>query len=151
MFTKRRLTPHVYNHLEAGNKDLAFSSFYVPTPVDEFLFETVSEDGSDDSYTHTSDIAMLFNQRRLDRSSKDAIIQHFDNMARTSSAFSELRSKLSDDQLISIVKSRYIQSPSELLSYSESLVRGYGDALASLSPHSNVDPSLDSSPASATE
>lgn len=151
MFTKRRLSPHVYNDLEKGNMDLEFSNFYVPTPVDEFTYEKVSVPGSDDSITLTSDISMLFNQKRLDRCSKDVLLQHFDSMARVSSDFSALRSKLSDDQLISIVKSRYLQSPSELLAYSESLVREYGEEFASLSPHAIVEPSPEPSPSPATE
>lgn len=151
MFTKRRLSPHVYNKLERGNMDYEFSAFYVPSPVDEFSFEKVSVPGSDVSNTLTSDITMLFNQQRLDRCSKEALIQYFDSVARTSSDFSALRSKLSDDQLISIVKSRYLQSPSELLAYSESLVREYGVELASLAQHVKVDPSPDPSPEPATE
>lgn len=148
MFTKRRITPHVYNRLEKGNMDLSFSAFYVPSPVDEFTYEKVSESGSDDSITLISDIAMLFNQQRLDRCSKDALIQYFDSMARTSSPLSELRSKLSDDQLISIVKSRYIQSPSELIAYSERLVHEFGSGLASLSQHVTPQPSPDPTPGS---
>lgn len=151
MFTKRRLTPHVYNKLETGNLDLGFSNFYAPTPVDEFTFEKVCESGSDDSITLTSDIAMLFNQQRLDRCSKDALLQYFDGIARTNTAFSELRSKLNDDQLISIVKSRYLQSPSELLAYSESLVHEYGVELASLAQHASVDPPSEPSSNPATE
>lgn len=151
MFTKRRLTPHVYNHLEQGNMDLAFSSFYSPTPVDEFTFEKVSVPGLNESITLTSDIAMLFNQQRLDRCSNESLIQYFESLSRTSSSLSELRSKLSDDQLISIVKSRYIQSPSELIAYSESLVHEYGLELASLSQHVNPDPTPDPTPSPATE
>ncbi|QRV61874.1 internal scaffolding protein [Microvirus sp.] len=146
MFTKRRLSPHVYNDLEKGNMDLEFSAFYVATPVDEFTYEKVCVPGSDDSITLTSDISMLFNQQRLDRCSRDALIQYFDGLARTSSDFSALRSKLTDDQLMSIVKSRFLQSPSELLAYSQSLVREYGAELASLSQHLTVEPSPEPSP-----
>lgn len=139
MFAKRRIQRHVYNKLERGNIDLAFSAFYIPSPVDDFSFEKVVNPGLDDSFTHTTDVAMLFNQKRLDRCSRDALIQHFDSMARTNSRFAQIRSKLNDDQLMSIVKSRYIQSPSELLAYSEGLVHEYGVELASLSQHSTVD------------
>lgn len=135
--------------------DLLFSSFYTPTPVDEFTFEKVSEAGSDDSITLTSDVAMLFNQQRLDRCSKETLIQYFESMSRTGSPLSELRSKLSDDQLISIVKSRYIQSPSELIAYSERLVHEFGSEFASLSQHvtpdSSPEPTLDSSPSPAND
>lgn len=151
MFRKRRLSPYSYNDLEKGNMDLKYSAFYVATPVDEFTYEKTCVPGLADSVTLTSDIAMLFNQQRLDRCSRDALIQHFDGMARTSSDFSALRSKLSDDQLISIVKSRYLQSPSELLAYSEALVREYGDEIALLAPHATVEPSPEPSPQPANE
>lgn len=146
MFRKRRLTPHVYNQAEQGNMDLSFSSFYTPTPVDEFTFEKVAEPGSDESIILTSDVAMLFNQQRLDRCSNESLIQYFESMSRTSSSLSELRSKLNDDQLISIVKSRYIQSPSELIAYSERLVNEFGSELASLSQHVKVDPTPETTP-----
>lgn len=139
MFTKRRLTPHVYNSLEPGNMDLNFSSFYVASPVDEFTYERVTVPGCDDSVTLTSDVAMLFNQQRLDRCSKDTLLDYFNSLSRSSPALSQLRSKLNDDQLISIVKSRYLQSPCELLAYSERIVHEYGAELASLSQHSIVD------------
>lgn len=151
MFRKRRLSPHVYNTLEKGNMDLTFSAFYVPTPVDEFTFEKVSVPGCDDSVTLTSDVSMLFNQQRLDRCSKDSLLEYFNSLYRSSSALSELRSKLTDDQLISLVKSRYLQSPSELLAYSERLVHDYGVELAALSQHSSVDPTSEPAPDSATE
>nr|CAI9752537.1 hypothetical protein JLTIEETK_JLTIEETK_CDS_0008 [Microvirus sp.] len=132
MFPKRRITPHVYNAIEKGNLDLSFSSFYVPTPVDEFQFEVVDNPFSSESVSLTSDVSILFNQNRLDRCSKDSLIQYFDSISRLSSPLSALRSKLSDDQLISIIKSRYIQSPSELLAYSNFIVSEYGSELASL-------------------
>ena len=131
MFAKRRITPHEYNFLEKGLVDLNNSEFYHPSEVDEFLFETVKPPhGACESVTFTSDITMLFNQERLDRMSASALIQHFDSMSSRSSSFSELRKSLTDDQLISIVKSRYIQSPSELMAYSNYLVGAYGSELA---------------------
>lgn len=151
MFKIRRTTPHVYNKLEPGNQDLEFSSFFVPTPVEEFTFEPISSPGLEDSNTLTSDIAMLFNQQRLDRCSKDSLLEYFNTLSRNNSAFSELRSKLNDDQLISIVKSRYIQSPSELLAYSESLVHQYGVEIASLAQHVTVDTTPEPSSGAATE
>lgn len=151
MFAKRRLSPHVYNKLEKGNMDLNHSAFYVPTPVDEFLFQKVTDPDCDDSFTLTSDISMLFNQQRLDRCSKDLLLNHFNSLSSQSSSFSELRSKLNDDQLISIVKSRYLQSPSELLAYSDRLVHDYGVELAALTQHLTVNTPSEPSPSSTTE
>ena len=133
MFSKRRTSPHVYNSIEKGNLDPFFSSYYVPTPVDEFLTETVQNEDGSESVTLTTDIAMLFNQQRLDKCSRESLLQYFDSLSVSpSTGLSELRSKLSDDQLISIIKSRYIQTPSELLSYSRALVSEYGSEIAQL-------------------
>lgn len=100
-------------------KDMRISGFYQPSTIDDFLFQkhTVVGDAAP-SFRCTSDIYMLFNAQRLDRMSRDRILQHFNDMTVNNSSLAALKSKLTDDQLISIVKSRYIQSPSELLSWS---------------------------------
>ena len=61
---------------------------------------------------------MLFNQQRLDRMTLSQLSDWLDNQTPTS-GLSELRSKMSDAQLHSFIKSRYIQSPSELMAWSE--------------------------------
>lgn len=102
-----------------SRKDMRISGFYQPSTIDDFLFQkhTVVGDSAP-SFRCTSDIYMLFNAQRLDRMSRDRILQHFNDMTVKNSSLAALKSKLTDDQLISIVKSRYIQSPSELLSWS---------------------------------
>uniref|UniRef100_A0AAU8B2R7 Internal scaffolding protein n=2 Tax=unclassified Microvirus TaxID=338099 RepID=A0AAU8B2R7_9VIRU len=151
---KRRLEPYVPSPEPVdGLVDLNRSEFYHPSMVDDFLLEKgLSLDGLE-TYTITSDISMLFNQKRLDRMSREALIQHFNDMSVRNSKFAALRSKLSDDQLCSIVKSRYIQSPSELMAYSNYLVSAYGAELASMAPHvdlaSDPAPAGDPAPASA--
>ena len=80
--------------------------------------------------TLTSDIYMLFNQQRLDRMSKDRLLAYFDNLSVTDPKMSELRSKLSDDQLCSFVKSRFIQSPSELMAWSQYLMSSQDEMIA---------------------
>lgn len=100
-------------------KDLKLSMFYAPSPIDGFMMnmhENICGDGK--SCRVTSDIYMLFNQQRLDRQSREALVNYFDNMSVNSPSLSSLRSRLTDDQLISLVKSRYISSMSELLEWS---------------------------------
>ena len=151
MFAKRRITPHVYNFVPKGLVDYNKSEFYHPSNIDCFLCEKTKPpyDGTE-AVTLTSDITMLFNQQRLDRMTREALIQHFDSMAVQNPKFSELRSKLTDDQLCSIVKSRYIQSPSELMAYSSYLVNAYGSELAAHVVPEPA-PSPEPSPASAAE
>ena len=78
----------------------------------------------------TSDIYMLFNQQRLDRMSRERLVAYFDNVSVSEPKMRELRSKLSDDQLCSFVKSRFIQSPSELMAWSQYLMSSQDEVIA---------------------
>ena len=98
------------------------SAFVQPSPIDHLLFqEHVTPSDGKKSIRMTSDIYMLFNQQRLDRMSRENLIAYLNDMSVRNSSFSSLKSRLSDDQLVSLVKSRYIQQPSELLSWSRYL------------------------------
>lgn len=130
-FTKRRLEPYQeeskpYN---ISSKDLRQSEFLENSPVNEFCFERLEVNGKE-VVTLTSDIYMLFNQQRLDRMSKDRLLAYFENLSVTDPKMSELRSKLSDDQLCSFVKSRFIQSPSELMAWSQYLMSSQDEMIA---------------------
>ena len=121
--TKRRLEPfqEEFKPYNISSKDLRQSEFLENSPVNEFCFERLEVNGNE-VVTLTSDIYMLFNQQRLDRMSKDRLLAYFENLSVTDPKMSELRSKLSDDQLCSFVKSRFIQSPSELMAWSQYLM-----------------------------
>lgn len=105
-----------------ASKELRLSSFYAPSPVDDFMHNKHKPaHDSIESIRVTSDIYMLFNQQRLDKMTLQQLAAHFNSMVARDPSFSALKSKLSDEQLASIVKSRYIQTPSELLAYSKYL------------------------------
>lgn len=130
-FTKRRLEPYQeeFKPYNISSKDLRQSEFLENSPVNEFCFERLEVNGNE-VVTLTSDIYMLFNQQRLDRMSKDRLLAYFENLSVTDPKMSELRSKLSDDQLCSFVKSRFIQSPSELMAWSEYLMSSQDEMIA---------------------
>jgi hypothetical protein len=73
---------------------------------------------------------MLFNQQRLDRMSKERFISYFESLSVNEPKLHELRSKLTDDQLCSFVKSRFIQSPSELMAWSQYLMNSQDEMIA---------------------
>lgn len=75
--------------------------------------------------SYVDDIYMLFNQQRLLSCGKDTIQAWLNTLQPRSDALAELRKKCTDEQLMQICKSRYIQSPSELLAWSEYLNANY--------------------------
>lgn len=129
--TKRRLEPYQeeFKPYNISSKDLRQSEFLENSPVNEFCFERLEVSGNE-VVTLTSDVHMLFNQQRLDRMSKDRLLAYFENLSVTDPKMSELRSKLSDDQLCSFVKSRFIQSPSELMAWSQYLMSSQDEMIA---------------------
>lgn len=133
MFSKRRTTPYVSvgNLNVITSKELICSEFREESPVDQFLRQEIEVNGVP-SVRLTSDIYMLFNQRRLDKLSRESLLSHFESMSVNEPKFGDLRAKLGDDQLINFVKSRFIQSPSELMAWSSYLMSSSDAAIAEL-------------------
>ena len=133
MWSERRITPYVTPERECctSAKDLRLSEFREESPVDQFMFQYMEVDGMQ-SKRITSDIYMLFNQERLDRMSRANLVSYFEGLSVSEPKFAELRSKLSDEQLCSFVKSRFIQSPSELMSWSQYLMNSSDEQIAAL-------------------
>lgn len=92
-----------------------------PSLVDEFYCEEgVCPDDGTATVVFTDPLVMLFNQERLSQMGDAALKMWIDSMSNAKgSAMSELKSKLSDDELMCLVKSRHIQQPSELQAYAE--------------------------------
>lgn len=129
--TKRRVESfqEEFKPYNISSKDLRLSEFLENSPVNEFCYERLEVNGNE-VVTLTSDIYMLFNQQRLDRMSRERLVAYFDNVSVREPKMRELRSKLSDDQLCSFVKSRFIQSPSELMAWSEYLMSSQDEMIA---------------------
>lgn len=129
--TKRRVEPYLdeYKPYNVSAKELKQSEFLENSPVNEFCFERLDKNGTE-VVTLTSDIYMLFNQQRLDRMSKDRLLAYFENLSVNEPKMRELRLKLTDDQLRSFVKSRFIQSPSELMAWSQYLMNSQDEMIA---------------------
>lgn len=129
--TKRRVEPYLdeFEPYNVSAKELKQSEFLENSPVNEFCFERLEVNG-EEVVTLTSDIYMLFNQQRLDKMTKDRLLAYFENLSVNEPKMRELRSKLSDDQLCSFVKSRFIQSPSELMAWSQYLMSSQDEVIA---------------------
>lgn len=130
-FVKRRLESYqeFVNPCLVTSAELSQSEFVEQSPVNEFCVEKLEVNGVE-TIILTSDIYMLFNQQRLDKMTKDRLLAYFENLSVNEPKMRELRSKLSDDQLCSFVKSRFIQSPSELMAWSQYLMSSQDEMIA---------------------
>lgn len=130
-FAKRRLEPYQesVNPCLVTSAELSQSEFIDMSPVNEFCVEKLEINGVE-TIILTSDIYMLFNQQRLDKMTKDRLLAYFENLSVNEPKMRELRSKLSDEQLCSFVKSRFIQSPSELMAWSQYLMSSQDEMIA---------------------
>lgn len=120
---KRNFISHSENVIGFNSDGLTFQNIVVRdvSPVDEFYTEkTVSSDDGKECTAFVDPIRMLFNQQRLSRIGSTAIQSWLDSLARNKNdTLAQLRSKCSDDELISIIKNRNIQQPSELHAWLE--------------------------------
>ena len=124
MFTQRERIP--FTSVDLNKADKSITKLLQPSLLAQFQTEKRSYFvGADkrECITFHDDIYMLFNQMRLVGSGvgADTIKAWLDTLTPKSDALSQLRKKCSDDDLMSVIKSRYIQSPSELLAWSEYL------------------------------
>lgn len=143
---KRRVEPYV-DKSQPNNVNsavLSVSEFVEPSPLHNFMFQDIMCNG-EKSIRLTSDICMLFNQRRLDKLTRTQLVEYFDSLSVSEPKMSELRKKMTDDQLCSFVKSRFIQTPSELMAWSQYLMSSQDAMIAAAAVE--VQPVADSAPA----
>ena len=143
---KRRVEPYV-DKSQPNNVNsavLSVSEFVEPPPLHNFMFQDIMCNG-EKSIRLTSDIYMLFNQRRLDKLTRTQLVEYFDSLSVSEPKMSELRKKMTDDQLCSFVKSRFIQTPSELMAWSQYLMSSQDAMIAAAAVE--VQPVADSAPA----
>lgn len=104
-------------------KDLECIILSSPTPVTQLLLDNCTDIKDTKVWFKTSDIDLLFNQQRLDNLGIDQINNWLSSLS--SSQSSAIKGKYSDNELISFCKSRHIQTPQELLNWSEYLTSQY--------------------------
>lgn len=120
MWKRRKITPKENSKNISFNEELGLKHtiLRVPSVVDEFYIERSEPcDDSIESYSVCDPIFILFNQERLNNMGATAVKTFLDSLSPQSSALSELRSKCSDEDLMTMVKSRHLQSPAEILSW----------------------------------
>lgn len=129
-----RMLKQVKSNLDRNLRSSAgVSSLPLPSLIDSFMHQKVTYfdgDKKKEATCYVNDIYFLFNQRRLSSAGVDTINAWLNTLTPKSDALSELRKKCTDEQLMQLCKSRYIQSPSELLAWSEYLLHNYTDLLS---------------------
>lgn len=117
MRISRKLNRPVYDY----SKDEGLERSYVrqPSLVDSFyISENTCPETGETTYQISHPLYMLFNQERLDRLGSEAVNQWLKSLESSgSSQLDVLRRKVSDDDLLAMVKSRHIQHPCELERY----------------------------------
>ena len=98
-------------------------NFFVSSPVDQVRCRKFCDSSGNVSVKVERDIYLLFNQERLNKLGTDSVNNWLNTLNTKSDSLSYLRSNCTDEQLLSLCKSRYIQSASELLAWSEYLAK----------------------------
>lgn len=104
------------------------------TPVDDFHFEKIkpAHDGGT-AVMVSNPLYVVFNAKRLSSFGDYNIQDWIESMNNIKSdPFSELRSKVSDEELVTWMRSRYVQKPSELAQWSAYLANNLDSATAEL-------------------
>lgn len=93
-------------------------------PTERFRFERCGElDDPDCPVRIRSDVSMLLHAADMAKKYGPGFVQSMIDMRRPkSSAIQESMDKMSDAQILDTVKSRHLQSPSELIAWSEYLI-----------------------------
>lgn len=129
------------------------TEFRVPSPIENLNFvELPCVHSTCPAVHYRNDVYALFHMQDLTRMELSQLSQFLEGAGKSVSSLTSVRSKMSDAQLRQFIKSRFIQSPSELLRWSAWLDDNYkmeveriNKELAEKETLSNPDPA--SSPA----
>lgn len=117
MYKREYKTCGEYPHIDYQDKNM---NYFQPSLVTSFYKEeSVSTETGEPIVEYHDPIYMLFNQQRLSRLGAGAIDMWMQQMYQSkANPLAELRKECSDEDLVSMIKSRHLQSPSEILSWS---------------------------------
>lgn len=107
----------VHKHIQS---DIDNTNYRQQSVVDDFYRNpTISPVTGNDAVHYQDPIYLLFNQERLQKQiGYDSAKQFLDSLNKaTKDSLSELRKKCSDADLIATIKSRHLQTPSEITNW----------------------------------
>lgn len=112
---KKEYLQHEFN----GSFDVA----HTKVPVQDKLMQLSTVENKDGSITISTDISLIFNQQRLDNKITASELREY--IQRYTPNKSVYTAQLDDDTLLSTLKSRHIQSLSEMRAWAEYCMENY--------------------------
>lgn len=112
---KKEYIDHVFN----GSFDVA----HTKVPVQDKLMQLSTFENKDGSITVSTDISLIFNQQRLENKLTASELREY--IQRYTPNKSVYTAQLDDDTLLSTLKSRHIQSLSEMRAWAEYCMENY--------------------------
>lgn len=114
------------NSLEQGSglsPNVAPDAFAVAPEFDstEQLRVEIYDNEEDCPVRYTSDIRLILHTKDLASRAGLAVASKFGQSTRSSSQIQQIMDRMSDDDLLSTVRSRHIQTPSEIIAWSKEL------------------------------
>lgn len=101
----------------------SFDSKHTKVPVQDTLAQLATVKNKDGSITVTTDIALIFNQQRLENKlSANELREYIQRYTPNTSVYT---AQLDDETLLNTLKSRHIQSLSEMRSWAEYCMENY--------------------------
>ncbi len=121
MYKREYKTCGEYPHIDYKDKNM---NYYQPSLVVSFYKEeSISSESGEPMVVYHDPIYMLFNQQRLSKLGSGAVEMWLQQMNQSkANPLAELRKECSDEDLVSMIKSRHLQSPSEILSWSRLMI-----------------------------
>lgn len=95
----------------------SFDVSHTKVPVQDKLMQLATVKNKDGSISVTTDITLIFNQQRLENKLTASELREY--IQRYSPNKSEYTAQLDDDTLLNTIKSRHVQSLSEMRSWAE--------------------------------
>lgn len=101
----------------------SFDVKHTKVPVQDKLMQLATVEGKDGSITVTTDISLIFNQQRLENKLTASELREF--IQRYTPNKSVYTAQLDDETLLNTLKSRHIQSLSEMRAWTEYCMENY--------------------------
>nr|DAJ44502.1 MAG TPA: hypothetical protein [Microviridae sp.] len=115
-----------FNSLEQGSKlipNVVPDAFAVAPEFDSTEQLRVEIDDTDETcpVRYTSDVRLILHTKDLASRAGLAIASKFGQSKQSASQIQQIMDRMSDDDLLATVRSRYVQSPSEIIAWSKEL------------------------------